>query len=227
MATRATIRALARVRADQTNSTFPTDAEYNTLIDACASRVWRKLVKAGWRPARTTVSITATGAASYAVGTNVSLILAVNRVEGTQHSKLSRLKQEDYASYLSMPAGPGLVYDLVNGVVATQAIEFYPRPSTGTYEVIYISRFAGFAADGDTWIGPDGSDELVALDAAIMGLGKEGDPATQLRDDYATAYAAICEQADWLDATQQQVVRDVRDSSQIDPFSYGISEGWV
>lgn len=67
MVTRQQIRQRARIRADQTNSTFPTDAEYDLLIDECAKETWYDLIGAGWPTDQEDVNITANGATSYSL----------------------------------------------------------------------------------------------------------------------------------------------------------------
>jgi len=233
-ATLATIRGLARIFADQTNSTFPTDAECNTLIDTAGHRVWRKLIRAGWRPARDFQSITATGAFDYLIATNISYIEQVVRVDGTVVTPLTRIKPEQRATMESMGTGPATHYILWSGVVTADGddemqISLFPRPTSGTYRVDIQEQFSGFGGDDDfNWFGPESSDELVALWAAVQMLYKEGDTemAGVRTKQYEDLYAQVCEEAGWLDATQQPTVRDVRCTANKDPYDYQAGEGW-
>lgn len=207
MATRSQMRDRARVRADQGDA-FPTTTDYNTYVDQAAADVWRRLVGAGWKPDRTTVAITANGATSYNVGTDVHTIIEVNRLEGGQSFPMRRARDEDIAALRSL-TGQASHYDLVGGALAALTIEFFPRPSTGSYEVRYIKRFPGFAADGDNWYGPDGSDELIVLGAAIRGLEQEDGDTSALMRDFQDRWSEVLEQATWLDARHPQTIRDV------------------
>lgn len=230
MSTRAEIRSLARIKADQTNSNFPTDVEYNLLIDEAGRSVWRKLIKAGWSPSRGTTAITANGAPTYNVAANTHIVVSVMRVEGTTRTRLPLVKPEEWETYLSMGNGPALVYEVLGGVTGQLAITFYPRPTSGSYEVWFQETFPGFANDAATFTGPQGSADLIAIAAAIQGKKKEGMEAGDLRDEFAEKYAEVCEDAGLLNSQNPATVRDVRNPSSIDMlksgFDWQASEGW-
>lgn len=235
MDTRATIRRLARVKADQTNSKFPTDEECNLLIDAWAKRVWSKLIRDGWKPAFETISITATGATKYLTEVNIALIHNVYRVEGTQRIPLKRIQPENRGDAISLGTGPAIWYDLWGGVVtgdgsATVRVEFFPRPTSGTYEIEIVERFDGFSGDDGVWYGPQSSGELIALGAAYDMLLKEGDRdmAAVRKGDYTELYAQVCEDAGIFDAKHPGTVRDVNytDDRIANGFDWTAREGW-
>jgi hypothetical protein len=229
MATRLTLRTNARIRADQDNSTFPSDAAYNMYIDRGAGYVWRKLVHAGWKPDRTILTVTATGAnpALYTLAADVSIVHSVDRVDGATRTPIPRVKPEELAGLLTQGTGPALRYELVGGATTTMQIEFWPRPASGAYEVRYTKRFAGFTADGDIWNGPDGSDELIELYAAMLGTQKENGDAGDLQRMWTERYTEVCAIAGFTDAKGVQTVRDARgENPGTDPFSYNVREGW-
>lgn len=66
--TRANIRNRARIRADQTDSTFPTDDEYDLLINEALQEAWFDLVQAGWPWEQEEWSIVLDGSTSYDLG---------------------------------------------------------------------------------------------------------------------------------------------------------------
>lgn len=208
MAIRSQLRTRARDRADQ-GTAFPTDTQFNTYIDQATADVWRRLVAAGWKPGRITVSITANGSASYNIGTDVHVVTEVARVEGALYTVLQRVKDESLTELRSIIGSPAFAYDLTGGATTAVAIELLPRPSTGSYEVRYIPRFAGFTADSDNWYGPDGSDELIVLGAAIRGLEQEDGNTDALMRDMKFRWQEIIEQASWLDTRNPPTVRDV------------------
>lgn len=227
MATRLQMRDRARAKADQDGSTFPTDTQYNNWLDEGASAVWRRLVGAGWRPDRTLISITATGAASYTLATDVHTILDVTRVISGGRIPMRRVKPEEIQP-LALLTGPGLYYELTGGALAAQAIEFYPKPTGGTYEVRYIKRFPGFTADGDNWYGPDGSDQLIVLLAAISGANKEDarEKVASLKDEFQMTWTEVLEQANWLDQQSVPTVRDSRPTYPRDDSDYFVTNAW-
>jgi hypothetical protein len=215
MATRAVLRTNARARADQDSSTFPTDAQYNMYLDKAGSRVWRQLVRLGWKPDSTTVTIAATGAAAYPlegnqVGDGIVLnIQYVHRVDGQTRYAIPRVKEEERAA-LQSRTGDATRYDLIGGALSVMEIELYPIPSTGTYEVRYTKGFPGFTADSDVWFGPEGTDELIELDAAIQGTLKENGDASDLRKQLDATWDEVIQSIGWLDSNNPGTVRDAR-----------------
>ena len=230
MATRLQMRDRARVKADQENATYPTDASYNDWLNEAGGWVWRRLVAAGWTPGRVTVNLVANGSASYTLGTDVHSVRYVHRLDGTgttaRRIPLRRLRPEERSD--AMPAtGQAEVYDLALGVTAAQVIELMPIPASGTYEVSYVPRFAGFAADGDNWYGPDGTDELLVLLAAIRGVKKENGDHGPLAEELKDAWSEILDSANWVDQLGTPTVRDVYAVARItDSFDFDAVEGW-
>jgi hypothetical protein len=230
MTTRAQLRQSARVAADQDNSDFPDDQAYNDFIDRAAARVWRRLLAAGWKPSRTLVTITATGASSYVLGTDVYTVESVYWAQGTNYRcPLARLKPEDMGSALSL-TGPAFAYEITGGVTTPTAISLYPNAASGTYEVRYIPRFAGFLTDADPWYGPDGSDELIILTAAMDGAAKEDADLTSLNKRLMDRWAEVLDGAQWQDGQGQQLVRDACDKQGLGgwfgAFDFKAGEGW-
>lgn len=231
MATRAELRANARIFADQENSTFPTDDQYNIYIDNAAREMWRKMLRAGWEPDHVSLAITANGATAYNISTSVSTVLRVYRVDGGARIAIPRVKSEDLPALESQPSSPALAYTLVGGAFGPLQIRFFPRPTSGSYEVQYVSKFPGFANDSGQWYGPDGSDELISMLAAIEGKDKEGDDTRALYQKVERKWREVSEHAGWTDAQGQVRVRDARQQERLtgpsDPFAYNASEGWT
>lgn len=234
MPTRAQLRTSTRVAADQDNSTFPTDTALNDILDRAAGAVWRQMITKGWKPDRTTVPIAASGATSYVIGTNVSIVNSVMYLGSPGSTVLRvpliRAKPEDLPSLLTQLGGtPAIAYDLIGGGTGALTVELYPVPTTGAYEVRYTKRFPGFASDSDTWIGPDGSDELIITTAAIESVNKEGDPAGMVKaltDRLNMRWAEVIDAAGWVDSQGQQTVRDVR-ATRLNPIGYNAQEAFV
>lgn len=208
MATRADIRGYARIRADQDNSTFPTDTQYNTLLDFAGKAVWFDLVKAGWPVYFSTVSVTG-GSNPRALGASgtVAFVAGVFRSDGVE---LVRLNEGDRAAMMNQ-TGEATHYALAHDPTLGAVVELFPVPSGGTYTVRYVSEWAGFSADNSVWVGPARTDEMVGLRAAIMGMRKEGNDqgAAQLRDEYLELLQAVQDMAGWYDMRNPPVMRDV------------------
>lgn len=232
MTTRLQLRTSVRVAADQDNSTYPADVAVNDIIDRSARTVWRRMIVAGWKPDRTTVSITANGAASYTVGTDVSVVHTVmflGTPTGTSRIPLHRVKPEELPELLIPSSGnQASAYDLIGGGTTAMTIELYPVPTNGSYEVRYTKRFPGFTADGDNWFGPDGSDEVIILLSAIECANKEGDPGSltrALEERLKERWSEVCEAAGWADSQGQQTVRDTNRITKY-PFDFRGAEAY-
>lgn len=228
MATRGTLRASARVAADQDNSTFPTDAAYNDFIDRAARVIWRRMLTVGWKPAKENHFITASNAASYLITHPVSVVHTIYQVANgssiipTAHP-LIRLKPEDRFWLLMQSGGGGAIaYDLMYGAVEDlvqsgessekMKVELFPPQTAGFYLVNYTPQFTGFTSDADLWIGPDGSDELIILMAAIEGSRKEDNVihVKMLRDQFKERFEEVVDHIAATDSVGQQLVRDAR-----------------
>ena len=230
MATRADIRTRARIRADQDNSTFPTDTQYNLLIDEAAKEVWYDLVQAGWPVRFLTASVTPAGAQYVALpATDTVFVRGVYRIDASnQYVELRRIQEGDRASLLSSTGNSATVYDLVMSSTGP-SVELLPRDSSHTFVVEYVREYAGFSGDSDTWFGPARSDEMIVLLAAIKGMRKEGNDqgATQLEKEYARLFEKVVNMASWLNMRNPPTIRDVGggpgiSSAQRFPFDFDI-----
>lgn len=232
MATRGSLRLSTKIAANQEGGDFPSEDALNDIIDRAAASVFRRLLAAGWTPSRTTVPITATGAASYVLGTDIHSVTSVQRIDGSLYrSQLRRLKPEELPDFQSLVGQLATAYLITGGVTTPTSIELYPIPSSGSYEVRYVPRFAGFLSDSDPWYGPDGSDELIILTSAIESSGLEYGDTSLLEKKLNDRWAEVVDGAQWQDAQGQQVIRDVygtrRNATLVNGFDYGVSEAWL
>lgn len=227
MATRSEIRTRARIRADQTNSTFPTDTEYNYLIDEAAKETWFDLVQAGWPINFSTVDKTAAGSNPITLGVgDVAFVRGVFYVSGGAVMELDRVQEGERAALMSTSGGQATHYDVrvdpTNGAV----VELLPLPSSGTYRVHYIVEHPGLATDGTSWYGPARSDELLVLKAAAKGCRMEGNDqgAVQLDREYAILLDKVQNMASWFNMRHSARIRDVADplGGTRDPFDYDV-----
>lgn len=211
MATVTELEARARIRADQDGSTFPTTAQYRELISDAAEELWNKMIAAGFKPAQTSATLTATGAASYTVASNVAVILSVERVEGRDRLPLRRAEEYELPYLRSVSSNSQAThYDLVAGSVSSLTIELFPTPLTGQYVVRYVPRFTRFTTGADQWVGLPASDSYIVLHAARAALRKEGDPARDIDGELAEVYEQVCRMASWLDGQFPGRIRDAR-----------------
>lgn len=228
MATRLDIRNRARVKADQDNSTFPSDTQYNDWIDAKAKDVWWDMVQAGWPVNFTTVTLTANGARTLSLGASgtVAMVRGVFRQDaGGNFTELQRLQEGQRAGLLSYTGLQADYYDVLLDPTSGPVIELLPVPSGGTFRVDYVLDYPGFASDSTVWYGPSRTDELIVLLVAAEGLTKEGDVqgAAALEAKADKLREKIQETASWLDARNPARVRDVESMRRFaDPFAYQV-----
>jgi hypothetical protein len=103
MATKAQIRTRARVRADQDNSTFPSDTQYDLLIDVAAKETWFDLIQAGWPINFATTDKTAAGTnpITLSISGTVAFIRGVFYKNGTTYTPLQRLNEGQRGNLMS------------------------------------------------------------------------------------------------------------------------------
>lgn len=209
MATRAELRTRARARADQDGSGFPSDAQYNEWLADSVADVWNRLIAAGGVPGRTEVSVTATGAATYSVASDVHSVLSVDRQEGSQFFPLRPVQLEDVPGLRSVGTGPAEFYGLLGGATSALLLELLPRPASGTYSVRYIPQAVRWTSDSDAWLGPARTDEYLVLVTANRALKKGGDDAGPLAPEIRDLWAEVVQHLPWRDAQGPGRVRDV------------------
>lgn len=234
MATRADIRAYARIRSDQDDSTFPDDDQYNTLINFAARAVWHDMLHAGWRPQQSKQTITANGAQSYDVfasapGTVAAFAEGVYRVEGLETNarhvrELKRIPEEMIAAARNQTSDEAIYYRVSEGDDGMQ-LELFPTPVGGYYRVYYIHEQGDMSNDSDVWVGPRRSDELIGLKVAIQAMRKEGNDqgANLLQREYDELRAQLVAAVNYYDARNPQTIRDVQAFPAMkDPFDYDV-----
>lgn len=230
MATRAELRTRARVRADQDASTFPSDTQYNSMLDEAAKDVWYDFVSAGWPALRSDWTTSTQAGVGSGVPTGATFIIGVYRVDGSVFTELRRLNEGDRATMMSPTGGPATHYivesDLTSGL--GPVIWVYP-PSAITLRIEYIQEFAGFTNDASVWFGPPRSDQLIVLRAAAAGCRKEdNEPAARALDrEYDQLLEKSLAMASWLDMRNPATIRDVGGDAAIgvparDPFDFNV-----
>lgn len=230
MAALSDIRALARIHADQDSSDFPTDAQYNIIINSAGRRVWSDIMRAGYPFDFGTVNITSTGVTKYPLGvTGIMSVTGVYYTQGGQRYELKRLNEGQRASLLSTNAVSNYseYYDVHVSVTNGMVVELLPFSSGITYMIDYIPGFGGFVADTDIWNGPMGSEDLVALRAAIIGIRKEGsgrrDDANDKEAEYKDMLQIVTDMATWVDLRNPAKIRDVQSIHNRFAFDYPVA----
>ena len=219
MATRSDIRTRARIRADQDNSTFPTDTQYNYLIDEGGKEVWYELIQAGWPISFSTTTGVAKNSfmplsqTPFSVVGTIAFIRGVYWYSGGQYYELRRLNEGNRADLLSSLGSTNpTYYDVRIDPTYGIGIEVLPTAFAGqTIKVDYILEWPGFSGDSTVWPGPARSDELVVLSSAMKGCRKEGNDqgAAQLQQEYQYVLQCVQNMASWANMRHSALIRDV------------------
>jgi hypothetical protein len=194
-----------RQRSDNehTGSTFVTDAEITRLINVSYAELYGHLIRWSLNMVEELETITATGAANYDLPSDFYSLVAVFRVSGDNRIRLERHSSRHRLG--ATPSGEASTYRVINNT-----IEFYPRPSGGTYEVVYVPVCGQMAAPDDTMDGVLGWEEYVVIDCAIHILDKEESDTRQHRADRDAILKRIEDEATAAEMNESWVVESDR-----------------
>lgn len=182
--TMSTIRTRCKRRADQENSSFIADAEWNALISEKWGELHGLVCETGSLYFATTATITATGATSYNEPTDHMETVRLYYVYSDSRQRdLRRLHPSEVAGLA------GTTGDAYNFFHLDDQIYLYPNPSSGTYKHLYLPQATDLSsyADGDSVdvMTADGEAALVWGVAAVALAKNESDPTFALnREEY-------------------------------------------
>lgn len=228
-ATRSNIRKRARIAADQDKSLlFPTEEQYDLIIDDCARVVYNDLVHAGWPVKKGTQTVIPTGSAiSLNSGNPIHSVTSVLLDMGGTKYELRRFDESELDAMNTANGGQVTHYEVSVDPLTGPVIDFYPTGSAGgNVTVRYVPDFAGFVTDTQIWHGPSGSDSLIVLMAASQGCIKEEKFETSAKLDrmYEAQWERVINHAPWFDARNSARIRDVESklAATRDPFDYPV-----
>lgn len=201
--TLATLKTRIRQRTDTENSEFVTDAELTQLINTSYKELYALLVRKSLQRAESVSTITADGSAQYDLPVDFVGLIGVFRNYGEYTTPLERFPEKLRPGSLT---GDATQYRLVNSTVV-----LYPRPSSGTYDVVYIPLPADLSADADTLDGVLGWEEFVVIDVSICVLEKEESDTTKLEYKRDRILKRIEDEAQMVEFTETARVQNTRE----------------
>jgi hypothetical protein len=213
MATLLEIRTMAYQRANMEYDTgvadedrFVTDVETTREINKGYKELYGHLIRHGMHRAESVSTVTATGAASYAMPVDFFALLTVHRIEDGVGYMLGRHDHRTRPR-TDLSGFPAATYRMVGTTIV-----FDPVPITGTYEVRYVPTPGDMSADADVMDGVLGWEEYVVLYAAVKLLQKEGShqAAAALQSDMRELIARIQDEAQAAELSEGTVVQNVR-----------------
>lgn len=231
--TRQELRDRARVRADQDASTFPTDAQYNILLDEAIRDVWYDLLAAGlpWRFRANPTTYSAQNGLLTLVpssgngldGSEIAGVGGVYFLDGGSYRELRRLPEDRRASLKGQRGSPEF-YEIQHSVLS-MLIYLHPYPPDGgTYIVDVWEAPPTMSADNSAWKGPARTDELIVLRTAMKACRKEGNDqaANFLAQEYAELWPKVLSQVQFFNRNAA-TIRDVGPLRPArDPFDFDV-----
>jgi hypothetical protein len=141
-----TLVTRATQRADREGDGSITGDEWKALVSEQVGEMHSVIAEAGFAYYQSESTITATGAASYALPTDHMATWAVHLVvDSAGHRReLAELQPADRVRFL------GHVGQATHFIVVGQNVELYPTPSTGAYKLVYIPQPADLSTSADS-----------------------------------------------------------------------------
>jgi hypothetical protein len=133
-------------RSDMEGNSVLSTPEWKALISEQYAQLYGIVVKSGMRYFETTATIIATGATSYALPSDHDETIGIDRVMDS----LGRKVQLGEMMVQERNAWSGQTADAVAYSLVGQTIVFFPRPTTGTYQHVYVAQSPDISAYADT-----------------------------------------------------------------------------
>jgi hypothetical protein len=193
------LRAQRRIDREGDSAIGP--AEWKALISEQFGHLYTDVVKAGWSYYDTTSTITANGAASYALPSDNDVIIGVDRVLSTgQIYQLDELMTQERNAFAGL-TGDAAAYRIVG-----QTLVLLPRPTSGTYTLWYVPQSPDISSLADT----SSVDVVTADGEAFLIYGVAAKAAAKLREDPSLHLAE-------RDAAEQRFIEDVSQRALMNP----------
>lgn len=134
-------------RADMDGSSPVKPPEVKALISEHYGHLHSIVAKAGYRYFEDVATITATGATSYPLPADFDYSIGIDRVVEVSSgltAQLSELMVQERNHY-SSNVGDACAYSIVG-----QTVVLFPRPTTGTYTLLYVPQAPDLSTLGDS-----------------------------------------------------------------------------
>jgi hypothetical protein len=197
------------------NSDFVSDSELTTHVNNSGCELHECLVTADIYSVATQ-TLTITGAESYSLDAAFFRVLQVVRVDGDTLIPLRQIDVRQRTNFLTNEQPDAGAWLLMGS-----SIYLYPKPSSGTYKVLYIPQWTALSSGSDSVTIPNGWDEYIVVDCAIKCLAKEESGTDHLqaeRDRLLERIYAAAHHRQWADPAQVQLIDEYEYAA--DPADY-------
>lgn len=189
-------------KANMEGESFIATPEWKSLISEQYGHVYSTVVKQGMRHFESTQTITANGAASYALPSDHDQTIGIDRTVDSSGRKvdLGELMIQERNAW-SGQTGDAVAYSVVG-----QTIVLFPRPLTGTYTHTYVPQSPDISALSDSAtvdvVTADGEAFLINGVAVKAKMKRDEDPSYWVRE---------------RDAAEERFVEDVMLRALVNP----------
>lgn len=181
-------------------------AAWSRLIDAAYTELYDLLVSSGLYYFESTATVTATGAATYALPADHYQTIGVDYVRGSDSVALELIGARGRNRYRAT-GSRAYAYRVVGATIA-----LYPSPASGqTYLLTYVPAPASLvdAVDATTIDGVSGWEEFLVVVAAKKARIREESDVSALVAEENQLRQRIAEMAEQREAAEPRVIHDV------------------
>ena len=207
------LRNQARQRADMENSTFVSDSELNTYINASAAELYDLLIGVYEDYKLTSQNIAVVpGTDTYTLPTDFYKLRGVDLVLDSLGNAvtLKPFNFQERNSYLFTPTWNVVGLSYLRYHMQGNSIRFVPVPNTAqSIKLWYIPAISTLSLDADLLDGVNGFEEYVVIDAAIKMRTKEETDTSELERQKALMITRVNAMAANRDAGNPEKVADV------------------
>lgn len=139
------LRTRCQRRANMETDPSIGNPEWNALISEQYGELYSIVEESGMRWVESTQAITATGAASYTLATDHLATITLRRIDANGgKTDLDEVMTQEEARYA------GQTGDATSFAIVGQSIFLYPRPSSGSYELLYLPQAPDLSVAADS-----------------------------------------------------------------------------
>jgi hypothetical protein len=201
--TLASLRTQVRQRADMENTTFVTDAELTTYINSAIQELYDTLVYKMEDYYTISGNIVTDGVTdTYNLPSDFYKLIGVDYLFAGNIQPMEKFNFQDRHRYKYNA-------QLLRYRILKNSIVFKPLPSAQTITIWYAPSFTALVADGDTFDGINGWEDIVITDCAIKCLLKEESDVSILLAEKAGLMERIEKVANNRDMGRPETVADV------------------
>lgn len=181
-------------RADKENDLSISETEWKSMIGTVYAELYAAVAGTGMRYFEVTHEIVADGSASYDEPTDHLSTVGIDFIVNAQgeRRKLRELMAQERSRFA------GLSGDAVAFMHVDDQIYLYPKPATGTYEMLYVPQPPDLTDEDDTVlidvVTPDG-EAFLYWGVAVLALAKESTDTSLARAERDAAKVRVVEWA--------------------------------